>query len=164
MVGWGWGRRGLATNFQLSPNPLKFQISYSEGSRGFVTNFQLLMLSPNLLKFQIPYMMVGVGGGAVDQLTTFDAESKSTKIPYSLILYINGEGGRRGGGLVANCQLLMLSLNMLKFQIPDTVWGGGVGAGDQLTKGKFKISEPKSQPEISISGEQSQITYEIIIK
>ena len=54
------------------------------------TNFQLLMLSPNLLRSQIPYM---VGKGVVhdEQLPTFDAESKSAKIPNSL--YTGGEGG-----------------------------------------------------------------------
>ena len=56
-------------------------------------NFQLLMLSPNLLKSQSPFM---VGGGVHDgQLPTFDAESKSAKIPKSLY---GGGGGVRGCG------------------------------------------------------------------
>ena len=46
------------------------------------------------------------GGGVVvgDQLPTFDAESKSAKIP-NLV---------RGGERVTNFQLLILSLNLLK--------------------------------------------------
>ena len=52
------------------------------------TNFQLLMLSPNLLKSQ---SLMG-GGVHDDQLPTFDAESKSVKIPKS------GGGGGGGGG------------------------------------------------------------------
>ena len=83
--------------------------------------FQLLMLSPNLLKSQSP-----LGGGVHDgQLPTFDAESKSAKIPKS----IHGVGGR--GCMMANFQLLMLSPNLLKSQSPvgGEGWGGGGGAG-----------------------------------
>ena len=45
-------------------------------------NFQLLMLSPNLLKSQISHMVEG-GGGCWDSTSnfSFDAESKSAKIP-----------------------------------------------------------------------------------
>ena len=52
-----------------------------EGEGGcMAANFQLLMNSPNLLKSQSP-----VEGGVHDgQLPTFDAESKSAKIPKSL--------------------------------------------------------------------------------
>ena len=55
-------------------------------------NFQLLILSPNLLKCQSP---VGGGEGVHDgQLPTFDAESKSAKIPKS-----GGGGGVHDGQL-----------------------------------------------------------------
>ena len=56
------------------------------------TNFQLLMLSPNLLKSQSPFMVGrGEGGEVCDgQLPTFDAESKSAKIPK--FLYSGGGG------------------------------------------------------------------------
>ena len=62
------------------------------GGRGVMNFFQLLMLTPNLLKSQIPYT-VGWGRGAGDKLfPTFDAHSKSAKIPNSL--YGGwGEGG-----------------------------------------------------------------------
>ena len=61
------------------------------------------------------------GGGYRTQLPTFDAESKSAKVPNSL--YGGGEGS-----VGPNFQLLMLSPNLLKSQIPYTV-GGGVGGG-----------------------------------
>ena len=47
-----------------------------------VSNFQLLKLSPNPLKSQIPYTVRGDQVGI--QLPTFDADSKSAKIPNSL--------------------------------------------------------------------------------
>ena len=64
----------------------------------------------------------GGGGGFWDQLPTSDAESKSAKIPNSLY-----SGG--GWGVGSNFQLLMLSPNLLKSQIPYTVGGGGGGGG-----------------------------------
>ena len=59
-----------------------------------MANFQLSMVSPNLLKSQ---SLVGGGGGGGGegvhdgQLPTFDAESKSAKIPKS-----SGGGGEGG--------------------------------------------------------------------
>ena len=67
----------------------------------------------------------GGGGVAGTQLSTLDAESKSAKIPNSLYGDGGGGGGGGGGGLGFNFQLLMLSPNLLKSQIPFT----GVGAG-----------------------------------
>ena len=52
--------------------------------------------------------------GVGDQLPTFGAESKAAKIPYTV-------------GGVTNFQLLMLSPNLLKTQIP--IWWGGGGGG-----------------------------------
>ena len=71
----------------------------------------------NLLKSK--KSLYGGGGGGVrdGQLPTFDAESKSTKIPKSLY------GGGGGGSMLANFQLLMLSPNLLKSQSPFTVGG-----------------------------------------
>ena len=57
------------------------------------------MLSPNLLKSQIPCMRRGGGRGVKSELPTFDAESKSAKVPNSLC-----EKGWGGGG--KNNQLL----------------------------------------------------------
>ena len=87
----------MTANFQLlmlSPNLLKSQSPYApSGEGGSVTaNFQLLMLSTNLLKSQSPYV-AGEGGVHDGQLLTFDAESKSAKIPKSLC-----SSGSRGGG------------------------------------------------------------------
>ena len=75
---------------------------------------------------------VGVGGREVcdGQLPTFDAESKSAKIPKSLYGGGGGGGGREGGCVMANFQLLMLSPNLLKSQSPFMV-GAGVH-DDQL--------------------------------
>ena len=94
---------------------------YDRGGGGFISaNFQLLMLSPNLLRSQIAYMVGGGGGGVHDdQLPTFDAESKSAKIPNSLY------GGWRGGFMTINFQLLMLSPNLLRSQIPYMVGARG---------------------------------------
>ena len=71
-----------------------------EGGR---LTFQLLMLSPNLLKSNIPYVQWGGGGrrvgggvGCKVDFPTFDAESKSAKIPNSLCPV---EGGGGGGGV-----------------------------------------------------------------
>ena len=61
------------------------KIPKSGGGQGgcMTANFPLLMLSSNLLKSQSPFM-VGGGRGCHDgQLPTFDAESKSAKIPKS---------------------------------------------------------------------------------
>ena len=55
--------------------------------------------------------------------TSFDAESKSATIPNSLY------SGGRGGGV--HHQLLILSPNLLKSQIPYMVVGGG-GGGEGL--------------------------------
>ena len=96
------------------------------GGGGWMTaNFQLLMLSPNLLKSQSPFMVVGGGGVCDGQLPTFDAESKSAKIPKSLY-------GGGGGCVMANFQLLMLSPNLLKSKNPFTVGGGLGGVKIQL--------------------------------
>ena len=102
------------------------------------------------LKSKSPFTVGGGGGGGVHggQLPTFDAESKSAKIPKSL--YGEGGGGgvvhvgqlptfdaesksakipkslySGGGCMTANFQLLMLSPNLLKSQSPFTVGGGG---------------------------------------
>ena len=92
----------MTVNFQLlmlNPNLLKSQSPFTRlrGRGGCMTaNFQLLVLSPNLLKSQSPFMVggggVGWGGRGVcdGQLPTFDAESKSAKIPKSL--YSGGWG------------------------------------------------------------------------
>ena len=73
----------------LSPNLLKSQSLVGGGGGCITANFQLLMLSPDLLKSQSPFTVGGGGGGCHDgQLPTFDAESKSAKIPKS------GGGGR----------------------------------------------------------------------
>ena len=112
------------------------------------TNFQPLMPSPNLLKFQSP-IYGGKGGGGVgdNQFPTFDAESKSAKIPKS---HYGGKGGGVGdnqfptfdaeskstkipkshyGGwgesVMTIFQPLMPSPNLLKFQSPIMVGKGG---------------------------------------
>ena len=69
--------------------------------------------------------MVGEGVGG-NQFSTFDAETKLAKIPNSH----GGGGGGRGWGLVeTNFQLLMLSPNLLKSQIPMSVCVCGGGGG-----------------------------------
>ena len=124
----GGGGGFVETNFQLlmlSPNLLKSKVPILEGGGGFVeTNFQLLMLSPNLLKSKVPILEGGVRG---NQFPTFDAEFKFAKIQNSHVQY-------RGGGVETNCQLLMLSSNLLKSKIPMSDWrgGGGVGTNFQL--------------------------------
>ena len=66
----------------------------------------------------------GGGGVSGNQLPTFDAESKYTKIPNSQVCW---EGV---GGLVeTNYQLLMLSSNMIKSQIPMSRRRGDGGGG-----------------------------------
>ena len=75
------------------------------------------------------------GGG----LSTFDAGSQSAKIPNSLY-------GRRGV-LGFNFQLLMLSPNLLKSQIPYMVggWrGGGLGPNFQLLMLSLNLLNPKN--------------------
>ena len=82
--------------------------------------FQLLMLSPNLLKSQIPYVSGGGGGGVSDgQLPTFDAESKSAKIPNSLCEW--------GGGGVGDGQLPTFDTESKFAKIPKSLcgWRGG---------------------------------------
>ena len=75
--------------FDAESKSAKIPKSLYGGGRGcMMANFQLLMLSPNLLKSQSPFMVGGVHDG---QLPTFDAESKSAKVPKSLY------GGGRGG-------------------------------------------------------------------
>ena len=73
---------------------------------------------PNLLKSKIPFK---AGKGATrNQLPTFDAESKSAKIP-------NPNYGEDGVPRT-NFQLLMHSPNLLKSPIPFmVVWGWGEG-------------------------------------
>ena len=72
-------------------------------------------------------MWVGGWGGLVEtQFSTFDAESKFAKILNSHV-----EGGWVEGGefMETNFQLLMLSPNLLKSQIPMLMvglWKGGV--------------------------------------
>ena len=74
------------------------------------------MLSSNLLKSKIPMLSMGGGVGG-NQLPTFDAEFKFTKIQNSHV-----EGG---WGLVeTNFQLLMLSSNLLISKIPMLRMGG----------------------------------------
>ena len=108
----------MMANFQLlmlSPNLLKSQICWEGGC--MTANFQLLMLSPNLLKSQIPWW----GGGVHDgQLPTFDAESKSAKIPNCL------GGGGGGGCMMANFQLQTF-LESKSAQIPKSIRGRGEG-------------------------------------
>ena len=106
----------------------KIQNSHVEGGGGgrlVETNFQLLMLSSNLLKSKILMLRVGgwvVGGVSVNQFPTFDAESKFAKIQNFHV-----EGGWVGGGSVeSNFQLLMLSPNLLKSQIPMLRMSGGL--------------------------------------
>ena len=118
----------MTANFQplmLSPNLLRSQIPYTLGGGGWggfmTTNFQLLMLSPNLLRSQIPYNGGGGGGRGWfhdGQLPTFDAESKSAKIPNCLYGW---------EFMTTNFQLLMLNPNRLRSQIPYTLAGGGGG-------------------------------------
>ena len=89
-----------------------------------MTNFQLLMLSPNLLKSQSP-VGVGMGGwGEVHdgQVPTFDAESKSAKIPKSSW----GQGGR--GCMMTNFQL-PTDAESKSAKIPKSDGGGGGGRG-----------------------------------
>ena len=131
----------------LSPNLLKSQNSHVGWGRGRgglrETNFQLLMLSPNLLKSQIPMSDGGGGGGwgvgvGGNQFPTFDAESKFAKIQNSHVWWDGGGGG--GGGLVeTNFQLLMLSPNLLKSQIPmsDGEGGGVVVTNFQKSTSNF---------------------------
>ena len=66
-----------------------------------MANFQLLMLNPNLLKSQSPYALPRGKGVCDGQLPTFDAESKSAKIPKSLCT----PGGTWGGGGAGDSQL-----------------------------------------------------------
>ena len=67
---------------------------------------------PCITKAQIPTWWGGGGGcGVWDKLSTFDADSKSAKIPNSLYSGVK-EGGR------AWHQLLMLSPNLLQSKIP----------------------------------------------
>ena len=61
-----------------------------------------------------------MGRGRWGWWPTFDAESRNTNIP-------NSHGGWVGGGGVGG-QLLMLSPELLKSQIPID-WGGGGGWG-----------------------------------
>ena len=145
-----WGGRGCVTvNFQLlmlSPNPLKSKNSFARCGRGrgcVMANFQLLMLSPNLLKSKSPYVRMGSGGTHDSQLPTFDAESKSAKIPKSLYSG-GGGGGGRGRCMMANFQLLMLSPNLLKSQSPFTVGGGG-GWGWEVHDGQLLTLDAESK-------------------
>ena len=62
------------------------------------------------------------------QLPTFDAESKSAKIP-NPGEGVGGVGALGGGCMTANFQLLMVSPNLLKSQSPSTVGEGGGGGG-----------------------------------
>ena len=55
--------------------------------------------------------------------STFDADSKSAKIPNCLY------GGRGWGGVGVGDELLMLTPNLLKSQIAYMGGGGGVGLG-----------------------------------
>ena len=88
LYGWGWGV-SVTTNFSTFNAEFKYAKipkSFYGGGGSVMINFQLLLLSPNLLKSQSPF----TGGGVSDdQYPTFDAESKSVKIPKSL--YSGGE-------------------------------------------------------------------------
>ena len=87
-------------------------ILYNGPNKGqrLVTEGSVFVISPNCHFW--------LGGGPGTQLSTFDAESKSAKIPNSLY---------GGGGIGPNFQLLMPSSNLLKSQIPFE-GGGGLGS------------------------------------
>ena len=103
------------------------------GGDWWKTNFQLLMLSPNLLKSQIPMSDWGGAGIGGNQIPTFDAESKFAKIPNSHVPL-----GGAGVLVETNFQLLMLSPNLLKSQIPMSDWGGG-GWWKPISKSQLQI-------------------------
>ena len=115
----------------------KIQNSHVQGRGGWLveTNFQLLMLSSNLLKSKIPMFRVG-GGVSGNQFPTFDAEFKFAKIQNPHV-----QGG--WGGLVeTNFQLLMLSSNLLKSQIPMLRVQGGVSRNQFPTfDAEFKFAK-----------------------
>ena len=102
-----------------SPNLLKSQSPTSRGEGGLRYNFQLLMLSPNLLKSQ---SSISGGRGFQIKLSTFDAESKSAKIPK---FHFPGGGG--GPGCV---QIHFPSFDTesksAKIPVSHFQWGGGV--------------------------------------
>ena len=97
VIGWGSNKtRRRRTGLKMVPcQPMS--VSSREGGV-LMTNFQLLMLSPNLLKTKFPnvewlmlspnlktkFLYVLWGGGGGDKLPTFNPESKSAKILYSL--------------------------------------------------------------------------------
>ena len=97
----------------------------------------------------------GWGEGTGTQFPTFDAESKSAEIPNShfgwgesqIPILVGGWGKEELG---PNFQLLMLSPNLLKSQIPSLVVGGG--GRTQLSKVNFKHSNLSSMLKFSISG------------
>ena len=71
---------------------------------------------------KIPTSLYDWGGAGDELFPTFDADSKSAKIPNSL------NNGGRGCGRVKKHELfptLMLTPNLLRSQIPYTIGGGG---------------------------------------
>ena len=104
----------------VSPNLLKSQIPMSGGDWGGGWWKPISKTFDGESKFsKITNSHVQLGGGGVggNQFPTFDAESKFAKITNSHVQL-------GGGGLVeTNFQLLMLSPNLLKSQIPMSDWG-----------------------------------------
>ena len=115
----------------------KIQKSDYSGRGFMLTNFQLLMLSPNLVKSQSSITMLG--GGWTTQFPTFDAKSKSSKIPKSHY------GGRE---LVGDDQFPTFDAKSKSAKIQKFHYGGeGGGGDDQLPTfdAKFKSAKiPKS--------------------
>ena len=99
LCGGGAGEGGSGVQlqtFDAESKSAKIPNSLYGGGRSLGPNFQLLMPSINLIKSQFPYMVGRLGGGragagAGTQLSTFDANYKSDKIPKSLY---GGEGVR----------------------------------------------------------------------
>ena len=106
-ISWGWvgvGKGGWNDNFHilmLNPNLLKSQSPISKGRGGLESNLQSLMRvgeRGGVSNFQKSKAKNSMGGGVGIQLPTFDAESKSAKIPKS------HDSGVVGGGVVSNFQ------------------------------------------------------------
>ena len=144
--GGGGGGRGVCeVNIQLlmlSSNLLRSQIPFTVWGRGgrWSSNFWCWVQICWDPKFPLWW---GRGGGG--EHPTFDTESIFAKIPHSLYSAGGGGGGEEGehstsdakfplqwgggGGCEVNIQLLMLSPNLLRSQIP---LGGGGGVNIQL--------------------------------
>ena len=88
----------------------------------WVTNFQKLTSSFSNLSPKLKFLFLG--GGWI-QLLTFDAKSKSAKIPNSLYIGV-GVGG-------AGIQFLTFDTESKSAKIPNSLYGRGKGrAGVQL--------------------------------